>query len=108
MGTGAMMPMQQQGEPPWVLIEELKRDFNVKEIEPNATTIPDDVKVLLVIHPKGISEATQFALDQFVLRGGKLIAFLDPWRRSILRLLRRVLARRRANRVSTDCSRPGA
>ena len=78
MGTGAMMPMQQRGEPPWVLIEELKRDFDVREIEPNATTIPDDVKVLLVIHPKGISEATQFALDQFVLRGGKLIAFLDP------------------------------
>jgi ABC-type uncharacterized transport system involved in gliding motility auxiliary subunit len=78
MGTGAMMPMQQQGEPPWVLIEELKRDFDVREIEPNATTIPDNVKVLLVIHPKGISEATQFALDQFVLRGGKLIAFLDP------------------------------
>ena len=78
MGTGAMMPMQQRGEPPWVLIEELKRDFDVKEIEPNATTIPDNVKVLVVIHPKGISEATQFALDQFVLRGGKLIAFLDP------------------------------
>jgi ABC-type uncharacterized transport system involved in gliding motility auxiliary subunit len=78
MGTAAMMPMQQRGEPPWVLIEELKRDFDVREIESNATTIPDNVKVLLVIHPKGISEATQFALDQFVLRGGKLIAFLDP------------------------------
>ena len=34
--------------------------------------------MLLIIHPKGISEATQFAVDQFVLRGGKLIAFLDP------------------------------
>ena len=56
MGTGAMMPMQQQGEPPWVLIEELKRDFDVKEIEPNATTIPDNVKVLLVIHRKGITQ----------------------------------------------------
>jgi ABC-type uncharacterized transport system involved in gliding motility auxiliary subunit len=78
MGTGAMMPMQQRGEPPWVLIEELKRDFDVREIEPNATTIPNDIKVLVVIHPKGITEATQFALDQFVLRGGKLIAFLDP------------------------------
>jgi ABC-type uncharacterized transport system involved in gliding motility auxiliary subunit len=78
MGVGARMPMQEQGEPPWVLIEELKKDFSVKEIEPNATAIPDDVKVLLVIHPKGISEGTQYALDQFVLRGGKLIAFLDP------------------------------
>jgi len=78
MGMGAMMPMQQRGEPPWVLIEELKRDFDVQEIESNASTIPDNIKVLLVIHPKGISEGTQFALDQFVLRGGKLIAFLDP------------------------------
>jgi len=78
MGMGAMMPMQEQGEPPWVLIAELKRDYNVKEVELTATSIPDDVKVLLVIHPKGITEATQYALDQFVLRGGKLIAFLDP------------------------------
>jgi gliding motility-associatede transport system auxiliary component len=78
MGVSARMPMQEQGEPPWVLIEELKRDFSVKEIEPAATTIPADVKLLLVIHPKEISEATQYALDQFVLRGGKLIAFLDP------------------------------
>ena len=60
------------------LDQELKRDFNVREIEPNANNIPDDIKVLVVIHPKGITDATQYALDQFVLRGGKLIAFLDP------------------------------
>lgn len=78
MGMGAAMPMQEQGEPPWVLIEELKRDYNVKQIEPNAESIPDDVKLMLVIHPKGLSESMQFVLDQFVLRGGKLVAFLDP------------------------------
>lgn len=77
MGMPTRMPMQEQSEPPWVLIEELKRDFTVKEIEPNATAIPNDVKVLLLIHPKGISEGAQYAVDQFVLRGGKLIAFLD-------------------------------
>ena len=43
-----------------------------------ADKIPDDVKVLVVIHPKGITDAAQYAIDQFVLRGGKLIAFLDP------------------------------
>ena len=42
------------------------------------TKIDDDVKVLVVIHPKGISDQAQYAIDQFVLRGGKLIAFLDP------------------------------
>ena len=44
----------------------------------DADKIDDDVKVLVVIHPKGISDKAQFAIDQFVLRGGRLIAFLDP------------------------------
>lgn len=66
------------GTPPWVLYGELQRDFDVKTVEITADTIPADVKVLVVIHPKGISDAAQYAIDQFVLRGGKLIAFLDP------------------------------
>ncbi len=77
MGAGDMMPMQTQGEPPWVLIEELKRDYNVQPIEPNAPAIPKDVKVLLLIHPKGLSDLAQYEIDQFLLRGGKIIAFLD-------------------------------
>jgi len=77
-------PMMEQmgqsgaGTPAWTLVEQLKQDFNVKRVELDTDKIDDDVKVLLVIHPKGISDKTQFALDQFVLRGGKLIAFLDP------------------------------
>jgi len=43
-----------------------------------AAKIDDDVHVLLVVHPRDISETTQYAIDQFVLRGGKLLAFLDP------------------------------
>jgi ABC-type uncharacterized transport system involved in gliding motility auxiliary subunit len=73
-----MMRMGRQGEPPWVFLTELQADFTVKNIEMTADKIPDDVKVLMVIHPKAISDTAQFAIDQFVLRGGKLIAFLDP------------------------------
>lgn len=73
-----MMRMGQQGQQPWVLMTELQRDFTVKTVEITADSIPDDVKVLVLIHPKMLSEAAQFAVDQFVLRGGKLIAFLDP------------------------------
>ncbi|MEA3206987.1 MAG: gliding motility-associatede transport system auxiliary component [Chthoniobacter sp.] len=73
-----MMRMGQRGEPAWVFITELQRDFAVKQIEMTADKIPDDVKALVLIHPKGISDAAQYAVDQFVLRGGKLIAFLDP------------------------------
>ena len=78
MGT-PMMPMaQQEGEQPWAFISELQRDFNVKEIQMTADKIPDEVQVLVVIHPRAINETTQFAIDQFVLRGGRLLAFLDP------------------------------
>lgn len=74
-----MMMRRGQEEPkPWAFISELQRDFNVKQVDLSADKIPDDVKVLLVIHPKGISDATQFALDQFVLRGGQLVVFVDP------------------------------
>ncbi|MFO1476727.1 MAG: GldG family protein [Verrucomicrobiota bacterium] len=73
-----MMQMGQRGSPPWLLVEQLQQDFNVKPVDPGADKIDDDIQVLLVIHPKGIPEKTQFAIDQFVLRGGRLIAFLDP------------------------------
>jgi len=73
----AMMNRGQQ-QPPWYFLQQLQRDFNVERIETAATEIPATVKVLLVIHPKNVSEATEYAIDQFVLRGGKLIAFVDP------------------------------
>jgi ABC-type uncharacterized transport system involved in gliding motility auxiliary subunit len=47
-------------------------------VEVTADKIPDDIKVLVVIHPKAVTDETQYLLDQFVLRGGKLIAFVDP------------------------------
>jgi len=73
-----MMRMGQQGQEPWLFISELKSDFNVKEIQLGADTIDDEVKVLLVVYPKDISDVTQYAIDQFILRGGKVVAFLDP------------------------------
>ncbi|HZL42284.1 MAG TPA: Gldg family protein [Verrucomicrobiae bacterium] len=72
-----MAQMGRQGQEPWALITELKSDFSLKRVEMNADKIDDDIRVLLVIHPREISEAAQYAIDQFILRGGKLIAFLD-------------------------------
>ena len=70
--------MSRQPSEPWVLAGELKRDFDVKTVPFNAETIDPAIKTLLLIHPRDISERTEYALDQFVLRGGKLIAFVDP------------------------------
>ena len=71
--------LKQQPTEAWVLVQELKRIFEVRKIELNSTSIPDDIKVLLVIHPRDIPEEAEYAIDQFVLRGGKLIAFVDPY-----------------------------
>jgi len=72
-------PMTRQSSEPWVLANELKRDFNVKQVSLMAEAIDPEIKTLLVIHPRDLPEATEYALDQFVLRGGKLIAFVDPY-----------------------------
>ncbi len=72
-------PFTRQSSEPWVLANELKREFEVKEVPMTAKQIDKDLNVLLVVHPRDIPPLTEYALDQFVLRGGKLIAFVDPY-----------------------------
>jgi ABC-type uncharacterized transport system involved in gliding motility auxiliary subunit len=72
-------PFTRQSSEPWVLANELKREFEVKEVPLTAKEIDKDLNVLLVVHPRDIQPATEYALDQFVMRGGKLIAFVDPY-----------------------------
>ena len=79
-GGNPMMAALGQGgaQDPWLFVDQLKSDFEVRQVELSAEKIDEDIKLMLVVYPKGISPATEFALDQFVLRGGKLIAFFDP------------------------------
>jgi ABC-type uncharacterized transport system involved in gliding motility auxiliary subunit len=72
-------PYTRRSSDPWVLANELRRDFDLKPIAATAESIDPDVNVLLLIHPRDVSEKTEYALDQFVLRGGKLVAFVDPY-----------------------------
>jgi ABC-type uncharacterized transport system involved in gliding motility auxiliary subunit len=72
-------PFTRQSSEPWVLANELKREFDVKEVPMSAKEIDKDITVLLLVHPRDAQPETEYALDQFVLRGGKLIAFVDPY-----------------------------
>jgi len=72
-------PYTRQSAEPWVLANELRRDFEVQPVNMTAREIGKDIDVLLLVHPRDITEQTEYALDQFVLRGGKLIAFVDPY-----------------------------
>jgi ABC-type uncharacterized transport system involved in gliding motility auxiliary subunit len=62
----------------WASIAQLRELFDVRSLQADVSAIEPDIGVLMVIHPKDLSEQTLYAIDQFVMRGGKLIAFLDP------------------------------
>ena len=74
-----MMQRRQQGSAPWVFVQELKENYTVREVPLTADKIDDDVSVLLLCYPKGITDSAQYAIDQFLLRGGKIVALLDPF-----------------------------
>jgi ABC-type uncharacterized transport system involved in gliding motility auxiliary subunit len=72
-------PFTRQSSDPWVLAGELKREFDVREVPMSAKEVDKDLNVLLLIHPRDMQPEQEYALDQFVLRGGKLIVFVDPY-----------------------------
>jgi ABC-type uncharacterized transport system involved in gliding motility auxiliary subunit len=74
-----MMQRRQQGSAPWVFAQELKENYTVREVPLTADKIDEDISVLLVCYPKGITDSAQYAIDQFLLRGGKMVALLDPF-----------------------------
>lgn len=68
-----------QPTPAWMLIEEVRQLFQIESLKADVDLIPEQVSVLLLIHPKQLPEQTLYAIDQFVLRGGKLLTFVDPF-----------------------------
>ncbi len=74
-----MYPFQRQrGQEPWVVIQQLRADYEVTEVPMGTDKIDPNIKVLLVLHPADISETAEYAIDQYLLGGGKVIAFVDP------------------------------
>jgi len=74
-----MMRMQgQQPAPAWTFVEQLRQQYEVKNVASDANDIKD-VDILLVIHPKNLSKETLFAIDQFILKGGRTIICIDPY-----------------------------
>ncbi|WP_198371655.1 GldG family protein [Roseomonas rosulenta] len=79
-GDPRMMMMMRGGVAgqPYAFMQTLRQFFTVQDVALDAQRIADDVQVLMVIHPQGLPETTLYAIDQFVMRGGKLIVFTDP------------------------------
>ena len=63
---------------PWPIMDQIKQFFDVKSIDMKAIQIDQDIDILLLVHPKIMDENLMYAVDQFVMRGGRLLVFLDP------------------------------
>ena len=69
---------QPQQLPKWVVMNQIEDFFEVKDVPLNSKEIPKDVDVLMLIQPAGLQADTAFAIDQFALKGGRVLAFVDP------------------------------
>lgn len=76
--SGGFDPMSGQASEPWLVLGQAEQLFDVRPLQMDAKAIGADVDVLAVVHPKGLSPATQYAIDQFALRGGHVLMFVDP------------------------------
>ena len=68
----------QQITDPWSITSQLQQLYEVRNLSVTANKVEEDVDVLMLVHPKQLSESTLYAVDQFVLRGGSLLLFVDP------------------------------
>lgn len=63
---------------PWAIYSQMQQFFDVKTLDRDTAEIPAEIGVLVLVHPKELPEKTVYAIDQFVMRGGHVLAFVDP------------------------------
>lgn len=75
--AGGIM-MGRRPVPAWAVVGQMRELYDVQTMPAEFTTVPPDIGVLMLVHPKELSEETLYAIDQFVMRGGRVLAFVDP------------------------------
>ncbi|WP_395730545.1 Gldg family protein [Prosthecobacter sp.] len=79
IGGVPSMPFQQQrGPEAWAIVQQLRADYEVREVPMTTDKIDGDITVLLVVHPADVTKTAEFAIDQYLLGGGNVVAFVDP------------------------------
>lgn len=77
-GAGGLLLAMEGRSEPFMIYQELKSSFTVDFLEQDFDRVPNEIKVLALVHPKEMDAQTLYAVDQFVMRGGRVIAFIDP------------------------------
>lgn len=71
-------PAGKRPQQPWLIMSQIREFFEVRTIPETVTSIPADIDVLMVAQPKGLTEQGAYAIDQYALKGGKVVIFIDP------------------------------
>ena len=77
-GAGGMAAMMQGNAQPFAIYQQLRQSFDVQMLDQDIDRVPAGISTLLIVHPKALGPKTLYAIDQFVLRGGHAIVFIDP------------------------------
>jgi ABC-type uncharacterized transport system involved in gliding motility auxiliary subunit len=75
---GGFDPVSGRPSEPWMIMDIIRQLYSVRRLDIAASVIDEDIDILMIIHPEDLSEQTLYAIDQFVLTGGKSMIFLDP------------------------------
>jgi gliding motility-associatede transport system auxiliary component len=75
---GGLDPATQQPSQPWAVVQQARQLFEVRTLPASVLKIDDDVNVLWIVHPTMLDDTTLYAIDQFVMRGGHALIFVDP------------------------------
>ncbi len=67
------------GPQPWAIVSTIRDVFDLKTLDPRQGGIPDDVDVVMIAHPLGLNDQALYAIDQFVMAGGRVLVFVDPF-----------------------------
>ncbi len=73
-----MMPPGQQPPEDWVFIQELRESFSIEQVAADANKLPDDLDMLAIVHPSGLSDSLLYEIDQFTLSGKPVFIAVDP------------------------------
>ena len=72
-------PQTQRMTEPWAVHNQVGQLFEIRTLGPELVSIDEDINVLWLVHPKSLESSTLYAIDQFILRGGRALIFLDPF-----------------------------
>lgn len=77
-GMGNPMQPMRQPPPAWMVMDQIREFFEVRSLQADLKEIPGDIDVLMLVQPQNLTGDAAYAIDQFALKGGRILAFVDP------------------------------